>query len=101
MGRKKRRKRERDLQIEYKNSFTNNTKNINNKRNKTKHTKPMPSFPGAEASVSCQQLLGSTRKSWAALGSRQELDSGMHRSESGSGTQASQGAGSSSEAGHG
>ena len=37
----KRRKRERDLQIEYKN-FTkniNNTNNINNKRNNAKYTK--------------------------------------------------------------
>jgi len=44
----KRRKRERDLLIEYKNSFTNNTdntNNTNNKRNKTKYTKPMLSFP--------------------------------------------------------
>jgi len=38
----KRRVRERDLQTEYKTSFTNNTHNM---RNKTKYTKPMLSFP--------------------------------------------------------
>jgi len=41
-------KRERDLQIEYKTSFTNNTNNsnnINNNRTKTKYTNPILSFP--------------------------------------------------------
>ena len=51
--------------------------------------------------ASCQQLPGNTRKSWTGFSSRWELDSGMHRLESGSGLQAGQGAGSSSEAGHG
>ena len=51
------------------------------------------------ALASQQQLPGSTRKPWTGHCSRQELDLEMHRSESGS--QAGQGAGSSSEAGHG
>ena len=51
--------------------------------------------------ASHQQLLGSTSKSQTGLGSGQELDSGMHGSESGSGTQVEQQAGSSSEASHG
>ena len=51
--------------------------------------------------VSCQWLPGSTRKSQTDLSSRQELDSGIHRSESGSGLQAGQGVVSSSEAIHG
>ena len=50
--------------------------------------------------ASHQQLPGSTRKSHTGLSSRWELDSGMHGSESGSGSQAGQGAGSSSEASH-
>ena len=48
-----------------------------------------------------QTLLGSTRKSRTGFGSRQELDSGMHGSEPGSGSQAGQRAGSSSEGTHG
>ena len=56
---------------------------------------------GAGALVSRQQLPGSTRQSRIALGSRQELDSGIHESQSGSGPQAGQRAGSSSEAGRG
>jgi len=72
-------------------SFTNNTNNTNNtnsKSNKTKYTKPILSFPelGAGVLASCQQLPGSTRKSQTSLGSRQELDSGMHRQESASGS---------------
>jgi len=49
-------------------------------------------FPGAgcQALASHQQLPGSTRQSQTGLGSRQELDSGMYRSESGSGPQAEQ-----------
>jgi len=50
------------------------------------------------SSLRCQ---AGTRKSQAGLHSRQELDSGVHGSESGSGLQAGQGAGSSSAAGHG
>jgi len=116
----KRRKRERDLQIEY-NNFTNNTdtsNNMNNKRNKAKYRKPQnhrmfgvgrdlcgSSSPtpdseftrvGCQALVSRQQLPGSTRQSQTGLGSRQELDSGMHGSESGSESQVEQQAGSSS-----
>jgi len=61
----KRRKRERDLQIEYKN-FTNNTyniNNINNKRNNAKYTKLIPSFPELGAghwcpTSSCQAVPG-------------------------------------------
>jgi len=53
------------------------------------------------ALASHQQLPDSTRKSQTGLGGRQELESGMHMLESGSGSQAGQGAGSSSEAGHG
>ena len=48
-----------------------------------------------------QQMPASTRQSQTSFGSGQELDPGMHRSESGSGSQAEQQAGSSSEAGHG
>jgi len=61
------------------------------------------SFPelGARALASLQQLPGSTRKSWTRLGGRWGLDSGTHRSGFGSGSQAEEGAGSSSEAGHG
>jgi len=86
-------------------SFTNNTNhanNINNKRNNVKHTK-VTEFPGVgcRALASRQQLLGSTRKSRTGLPSRWELDSGMHGSESGSGSQAEQRASSSSEGGHG
>jgi len=44
------------------------------------------------ALVSRQQLQGSTRKSCTGLSSRQELNSGMHGSESESGSQAGQGA---------
>jgi len=53
-----------------------------------KNTNPILSFPelGARMLESCQQLPGSTRKSWAGLSSRQELDSGMHGSESGART---------------
>ena len=40
----KRKKRERDLQTEYKNSFTNNTNNANYIRNKTKYTKQILRF---------------------------------------------------------
>ena len=46
-GREKGGKGKRDLQIEYKNSFTNNTNNANNvndKRNKAKYSKPTLSF---------------------------------------------------------
>jgi len=43
-GKRKRRKKERDLQVEDKNSCTNNANNISNKRNKTKYTKPILSF---------------------------------------------------------
>jgi len=83
------RKKERDLQIGIENSFTNNTSNTNNKRNNAKCTKPILSFPelGAGALASCQQLPGSTRKSWTGLSTRWELDSRMHGSESGSGSQ--------------
>jgi len=56
---------------------------------------------GAGAMASHQQLPGSTSKSQTGLSSRQEMDSGMHGSESGSGSQAEQAAGSSSEASHG
>jgi len=64
----KRRKRERDLQIEYKN-FTkniNNTNNINNKRNNAKYTKLTLSFlelvPGRWCPASsCQAAPGSPR----------------------------------------
>jgi len=68
---------------------TNNTNNINNKRNNGKYEKPILSFLelGAGALASHQQLPGSNRKSWTGFGSRQELDSGMHGSESGSGLQ--------------
>jgi len=69
-------------------SFTNN---INNKkRNNVKYTKPILIFPelGARALVSHQQLPGSTRKSWTGLSSKQELDAGMHGSQSGSESQA-------------
>ena len=59
----KRSKRERDLQIEYQNSFTNNTNktnNINNQRNKAKYPKLVLSFPALGAwwwcpSSSCRQ----------------------------------------------
>jgi len=59
---------------------TNNTNNINNTRNNAKYTKLILSFLdlGAGMLVSCQQLPGSTRKSWTGFGSRQELDSGMY-----------------------
>jgi len=82
---------------------TNNANNINNKRNNAKYTKLLLSFPelGAGVLASCQQLPGSTRQSQIGLSSRQELDSGMHRSQSGSGSQAGQRAGSSSEGSHG
>jgi len=83
--------------------FSNNTNNITNKRNNAKYTKLVLNFPelGAGALVSHQLLPGSTRQSWTGLSNRQELHSGMHASESGSGSQAGQGTGSSSEAGHG
>jgi len=60
-------------------------------------------FPELSAGVlvSHQQWPGSTRKSQTGLSSRQELDSGMHQSESGSGSQAGQREGSSSAASHG
>jgi len=45
---------------------------------------------GAGALASCQQLPGSTRKSWTGLSTRWELGSEMHGSESGSGSQAGQ-----------
>jgi len=82
---------------------TNNTNNINSKRNNVKYTKLILRFPelGAGALASHQQLPGSTRQSRSGLGSRQDLDSGMHGSESGSRSQVEQRAGSSSEAGHG
>jgi len=101
-----RRKRERDLQTEYKNSFTNNTNNtinINITRNNAKYTKLTRSFLelGTGVPASHQQLPGSTRQSQTGLSSRQELDSEMHGLDSGSGSQAGQGAGSSSEACHG
>jgi len=62
----KRRKRERDLQMEYK-SFTkntNNTNNIDNKRNNANYTKPTLSFPELgdrrwRPSSSCQAAPGS------------------------------------------
>jgi len=84
-------------------SFTNNTNNINNKRNKTKYIKPILSFPelGAGALASLQQLPGSTRKPRTGLSSRQELDSGMHASEFGSGQQGEKLAESPAEASHG
>jgi len=85
-------------------SFTNNINNINNKRNNhAKYAKPVLSSPelGARALASYQQLPGSTRKSRTELGSGQELDSGMHRWESGSGSQVEQQAGSPSEGSHG
>ena len=97
----KRRKKERDLQLEYKTSFTNsnkNTNNINKKRNKSKYTKPILSFTEL---ASCQQLPGSTRQSWTGLACRWVLDSGMHRLETGSGSQVEQQAGFSSEGSHG
>jgi len=74
-------------------SFTNNTDNINNKRNNVKYTKPIPSFPELGAT--------SIRNSWTGLSSGQELDSGMHGSPSGSGSQVEQRAGSTSEGSHG
>jgi len=55
----KRRKRERNLQIECKNSFTNNTNNINNKRNNAKYTKPTLSFP--ELGAGCWHPTSSCR----------------------------------------
>jgi len=60
---------------------------MNNKRNNAKYKKPILSFLelGAGALSSQQQLPGSTGKSWTGLGSTQELKSGMHRSQSGSG----------------
>ena len=60
-------------------------------------------FPGVGrwTLVSCQQLPGSTRKSRTGFDSKQALDSGMHRSESGSGLQAEQRAGSSPAGSHG
>jgi len=87
-------------------SFTNNTNNTNNINNKSKLCKIYKTdteFPGdgCRALASCQQLPGSTRPSWTGLGSRQGLDSGRHRLESGSGSHAGQGRGSSLEAGHG
>jgi len=51
-GKQKRRKRKRDLQNEYKSSFTKNIYNIdyiNNKRNNAKYTKPILSFPEVDA----------------------------------------------------
>ena len=51
--------------------------------------------------MSRQELPGSTRQAQTGLSSRQELDSGMHGSESGSGSQVEQGAGSFSEGSHG
>jgi len=68
------------------------TDNIDNERNKTKYTKPILIFPvlGARALASCQQLPGSTRKSQTGLRNRWQLDSGMHGSESGSGSQVEQ-----------
>jgi len=103
-GREKGENRRDSYKLNIKNSFTsntNNTNNINNKRNNAKYTKSILSFPElrAGALASSQQLLDSTRQSQTGLSSRQELDSGMHRSESGSGSQAGQGARSSSEAG--
>jgi len=100
-GREKEEKRDTyELNIK---SFTNNTNNMNNKRNNAKYTKPTLSFPelGAGALVSHQQLPGSTRQSQTGLSSRWELDSGMHGSESGSGSQVEQRARSSSEGSHG
>jgi len=103
---KRRKENERDLQIQYKTSFTNNTTNtndINNKRNKAKYIEPILSFPelGAGALASRQQLPGSTRQYSTGLNSGQELDSGMHGLESGSGSQVEQQAGFSSEGCHG
>jgi len=59
-------------------------------------------FPGGGcwALASHQQLPGSTGKSPTGLISEQELDLGRHGSQSGSRSQAGQGAGSSLEAGH-
>jgi len=56
---------------------------------------------GAGVLVSPQQLPASTRQSQTGLSSRWEPDSGMHRPESGSGSQAEQQAGLSSAAIHG
>ena len=99
-GREKEGKGRETYKLNIKTSFTNN---INNKRNKTKYTKLILSFPalGAGMLVSHQQLPGSTRKSRTGLFSKQEPDSGMHGSESGSELQTGQGAGSSSEGDHG
>jgi len=59
-------------------------------------------FPWEERGLLHHQLLpGRLQKSQTGLSSRQEPDSRMHRSESGSGSQAGEGAGSSSEASHG
>ena len=82
---------------------TNNTNNINNMRNDVKYTKPRLSFLELRAGALAprQQMPGSTRKSQTGLGSGWEPGSGMHTSESGSGSQVEQRAGSSSEAGHG
>jgi len=89
----KKEEKERDLQIQYKNSFTtnNNINNIDNKRNKT-NIKQIVSFQELCARVlaSHQQLPGSTRRSQTGLSSRWELDSGMHGSESESGSEAGQ-----------
>jgi len=84
-------------------SFTNNTNNINKKRNNAKYPNPIWSFPelGAGALVSHQQLLGNTGKSQTGLHSGRELNSGTLGSESGSGSQAGQQPGSSSEGVHG
>ena len=105
-GKEKRGKRERDLQIEYKTSFTNNTNNtnnVNNKRKYAKYTKLILSFPelGGGALASRQQLPGSTRQSQTGPCSGQELESGMQGLGSGSRSRAGQWASSSSEVGHG
>jgi len=81
------RKRERETYKLNIKSFINSTNNIINKRNNVKYPKPALSFPALGARRWCP---GSTRQSWTGLGSRWELDSGMHGSESGSGSQAGQ-----------
>jgi len=86
-------KRERDSQTEYKNSFTNNTKNtddINNKRNNKKYTKPILDFPELDATGTDLPPAAARQHQEVpdGLSSRQVLDSEMHGLESGSGSQA-------------
>ena len=59
---------QRDLQIEYWSSFTNNTNNTNNKTKKVKYTKPILSFPEFCAAAAVRQAPVSPRMDSAVDG---------------------------------